>query len=157
MILWKGQRLKMGRLLFGKKTNRLFKKNHSSQRGSLLIDGSLTLIAIWIPLIFLNLELIKRTQYEVVLHYGAFNAVRLRALKQTRQMVEKSVKEWIQKAIPGKRESKNISTHLKIMEGTTMPPRQIKLQLFYRYPTFLTFSIKNGMKHHLEVQSQCLF
>lgn len=141
-------------------------KVHFPKGGFVLIESVVVLIPVFL-FFLMNLELIRRSLFEVVLLRVTCTEVRETVFGTPRNLRQKKIKEYLDRAL-GKQLAKSVYGRLeghlfKIQTQTDLG--RLKLgkrpggvaERFYRYPQFIAFSYRNRLKHHQEIIKRCLF
>ena len=127
-----------------------------SQRGGILIEGVVALTVLLLA-ICLNLEMVRRSQFEVLLHHGAFLFVRGRALGVGLQESRQVLTDLLTRGL-GKTLGSHLSRSIHLQETSGPGGRETTLHI--RFPTFMRFEFPDGRgrtKHHFELTKRCRF
>lgn len=126
-------------------------------KGSVLIEGVFSLSLLVFGVI-LNIELVRRARFEVLLHHGAFLWVRGRALGRSEAEMTRVLRRFWETAL-GETAAKALAHAVRTKEAAVPGGGEVKL--FLRYPTFLRFPIEKEkremMKHHFQMTKPCKF
>ena len=128
----------------------------SARQGSVLIEGIMALTLLLLA-VCLNLELLRRAQYEVLLHHGAFFLARGKALGVSGRESRHELKLFLERALG--RSLGNRLHHFTAVDGQVNSSGST-VTLRYRFPTFLRFEFPNREgqnKHHFELTKVCRF
>jgi hypothetical protein len=111
----------------------------------------------------MNIELVRRAQYEVILRHSCFLYVRERALGAGIARSREKILSFIENAL-GSRRARALLAGLDWTERSVPDGLEAKVQ--YRYPSLIRFPYdfvkKNGErlafhKHHFILTEKCLF
>jgi len=139
----------------------------SSEKGSLLLDGILTLFA-FLLVHMLLFEVLRRGIFSLMMNHMVCKEVREHVLGENRNTIALSSVQFLENAL-GKQLTQEIARkaparfyHLFDLESL----RRFQLgsmgggvvERFLRYPQFLRFKQQNSsQKHHQEIIARCLF
>ncbi len=124
-----------------------------NKKGAILVEATIVLFNVAL-VIFLHFELIRRSYFEVLMHYGAFTMVRLRAFGYSKESSNNIVKNIFIKAFDEKR---GLKFYSKIKRSEELVSRGLEAKFWVRYPTLLRFPYKNQTKHHFEITRKCIY
>jgi hypothetical protein len=119
----------------------------------MLVETSITIVIAALTVI-MNLELIRRAQYEWVFHHTAFLDVRLKRLKSSNPPPLATIHRFLANSF-GDEKGKFLSSHLKrelVLKGAGL-----ESQVFYRFPSFQEVRLGKKPKHHFQMSRRCYF
>ena len=129
----------------------------SYSKGQSLIEAVITLFLMLLA-VFINLEAVRRSHMEVLLHHGAFIFARNRALGLGCEAARHGVSLFLQEALGS---HAGISFARKIDFCERRERKGLVGLLHFRYPTLIRFSGwhhgKDCFKHHFELTKACIF
>lgn len=142
------------------------RKSFSSYRGSLLVEMTFLMLPITIFFLF-NLEVFRRSVFEVVLFRLSCEEVRDAVLGIPREKTNQKTKFFLQRALGeqlGIRVHRASNARLFRVE-TRAELNRLRLgtqfggvaERYYRYAQFISFEFRNQKKHHQEIIKRCLF
>jgi len=102
----------------------------------------------------MNLDLIRKTQYELLFHHASFLWVRYRALGSGEREAKKAILRFLRTALD-RDGGEKIQKRLEIQTNPT--EYGVEARLHYRYPLLLSFPWRGQTKHHFEVTKTCTF
>ena len=122
--------------------------------GTILLEAVLGL-GLMVTGLVMNLELIQKGQWIVLLHHTTFVAVRGRMLGDSIHDQKLMIHNQLIRSL-GLAKGAKVESSLKFIE--TQANGALTAKLWYRYPQFLPFPYLRGThKHHMEVTAQCSF
>jgi len=129
-------------------------------RGSVLVEGCFAIGLLTFGLM-LNLEIVRRAQFEVVLHHAIFLYTRDRALGENVGVSRRDATGFLAAAL-GDAKGRAMARRLRFRDYTW--DGGIEGSVFYRYPFFIPFStagmrVPNNQptRHHFEMTKKCRF
>ncbi len=125
---------------------------HLTEKGSILIEAVFGLSAV-LGSVWINLELMKRAQLDLLLHHSAFLAVRAKALGATSSNARAQMRLLFERSwgAAGDR----LWRETDYLEEASREGGRIKLHA--RFPSLWSFKNMKLTKHHFESTRSCLF
>lgn len=132
---------------------KLVKTANNFVKGSIILE-TVIVLPILLFTVLLNLELVQRAKWEVVLQHGAFLFVRTRVLGGSHQMAKAQLSNFLTQAL-GEGKARKFMLNLRLLEQ--WDPSKLTVKFQHRYRTLLKFPMGNETKHHYEVTRECHF
>jgi hypothetical protein len=124
----------------------------TNRRGSILVEGIFGVGLLTLALM-LCLEIVRRSQYEIVLHHSAFLVARASLFSTPEAPRRRAVDFW--KVVFGEEGAR---TRLRGAEISTEFPRGDAVgRVHLRFESFLKFPYRGGVKNGFEVTRKCRF
>jgi hypothetical protein len=121
----------------------------TEEKGSILLEGTLGLALVLLPLFGFECEVIRASQYQALFHHWAFHYVRSRALGITERVAQHQIRVKAAAAF-GPGEARRISR--SFLSESWRASGGIRGRLKYRYPGFLPL-----LHSRFQVTKVCLF
>ncbi len=125
------------------------------QRGSVLVEGALTLSLITIAII-IQLEMVRRTWVSSVLQLSAFQHVRNTMLGFSNSQIEEKSEKTLNQLFPFvvQNSKTNDSQQIHLIKRR---PKNLEAWFHVRYPSFLKLGESGVVKKNYEVTELCRF
>lgn len=121
------------------------------ERGSVLLEGLIGLTLTGLALM-LNLELVRRAQIEMLLHHGAFRAVRASLFSE--RSPSQAAEDFWRRAL-GEEKARDWKRRVRLSVGATAESRVARAHV--KVPSWLVFPLAQGHKRRFEVTRRCRF